>query len=79
MKHQVTKEDLVRDIYNESHYMEKMAIQEAKKNDASIREEHKELKKAQDFLNSGEIQPPSFVIQNILDYSKSSKFEAEAG
>lgn len=79
MKHQITTEDLVRDIYGESSYLEKMAIQTAKNFDSTIKEELKSLKKAQNLLDSVEIQPPSFVIQRILNYSKSSKFEAEAG
>ncbi len=79
MKHQITKANLVRDIYDESSYLEKMAIQQAKKTDSQIEEEYNDLKKAQDMLNSVEIQPPQFLIQNILDYSKSSEFETKAG
>jgi hypothetical protein len=79
MKHQITKEDLVRDIYDESTYLEKMAIQKAKEKDSQMEKDYKSLKKAQDLLNSAEIQPPDFVVQNILNYSKSSEFEAEAG
>ena len=78
MKHHITKEDLVRDIYNESSYLEKMAIQQAKQSSIEVREEHQSLKKAKDLLDSVDIQPPSFVIQNILNYSKSSEFETEA-
>lgn len=78
MKHQITKEDLVRDMYGETNFMEKAAIQTAKENDAELQEEFKSLKKAYNLLNSLELQPPSFLIQNILNYSKSSKFEAEA-
>ena len=44
-----------------------------------MKKDYKSLKKAQDLLNSAEIQPPDFVVQNILNYSKSSEFEAEAG
>lgn len=78
MKHQITKEDLVRDMYGETNFMEKAAIQTAKDNDAELQEEFKSLKKAYNLLNSLELQPPSFLIQNILNYSKSSEFEAEA-
>ncbi|BDS14823.1 hypothetical protein [Aureispira anguillae] len=78
MKHKITKGDLVRDIYGEVNYLKKMAIQKAKQSDSDIQEEHNDLKKAQDLLNTVEIQPPSFVIQNILNYSKSSEFETEA-
>lgn len=79
MKHQITKEDLVRDIYGEADYLEKMAIQKAKKADSKIKEDYNSLKKAQQLLDTVDLQPPSFVIQNILNYSKSSEFEAEAG
>lgn len=79
MKQQFTKEDLVRDIYGESSYLEKMAIQKAKENDSEVKEDYKSLKKAKNLLDSVDIQPPSFIVQNILDYSKSSEFEAEAG
>ena len=41
--------------------------------------EYKSLQKAQALINKATIQPPDFVVQNILDYSKSSKFETEAG
>ncbi|MCH2021688.1 MAG: hypothetical protein MK207_04335 [Saprospiraceae bacterium] len=77
MKHQITKTNLVRDIYDESSYLEKMAIQQARKKNNQIDEEYKNLKKAQDILNSSEIEPPQFLIQNILDYSKSSEFETK--
>jgi hypothetical protein len=79
MKHQITQGDLVRNIYGESNNLEKIAIENAKKTDSDLDQEYKSLKKAQNILNSVEIQPPSFLIQNILNYSKSSEFEAEAG
>lgn len=79
MKHQITKEDLVRDIYGEADYLEKMAIQKAKHTDSKIKEDYDSLKKTQQLLDTVDIQPPSFVVQNILNYSKSSEFEAEAG
>jgi len=79
MKHQITKEDLVRDIYGEADYLEKMAIQKAKNSDPKIKEGYKSLKKAKELLDTINLQPPSFIIQNILNYSKSSEFEAEAG
>lgn len=77
MKHQITKEDLVRDIYGEADYLKKMAIQKAKQSNSTIEEDHNALKKAQQLLDTVEFQPPSFVIQNILNYSKSSEFETE--
>lgn len=79
MKHQITKEDLVRDLYGEANYLEKMAIQKAKHSDSKIKEDYDSLRKAQELLDTVDLQPPSFVIQNILNYSKSSEFEAEAG
>ncbi len=79
MKYQITKEDLVRDIYGESNYLEKIVIQKAKAGVSKIKEQYESLKKAQNLLNSVEIQPPNSIVQNILNYSKSSEFEAEAG
>jgi hypothetical protein len=79
MKHQITKEDLVRDIYGEADYLEKLAIQKAKHSDPKIKEDYSSLKKAQELLDAVDLQPPNFIIQNILNYSKSSEFEAEAG
>jgi hypothetical protein len=79
MKHHFTQEDLIRDLYNESTYLEKMAIQQAKKQNSTLDYEYKSLQKAQALINKATIQPPDFVVQNILDYSKSSKFETEAG
>jgi len=79
MKHQITKEDLVRDIYGEADYLEKMAIQKAKHSDPKIKEDYNSLKKAQELLDAVDLQPPNFIIQNILNYSKSSEFETEAG
>lgn len=78
MKHNITKGDLVRDIYGEANYLERMAIQKAKHSDANIQEEYQDLKKANKLLNTIDLQPPSFVVQNILNYSKSSEFETEA-
>ncbi|CAA6806932.1 MAG: Unknown protein [uncultured Aureispira sp.] len=79
MKHQITKEDLIRDIYGEADYLEKMAIQKAKHSDPKIKEDYDSLKKAQELLDSVDLHPPISIIQNILNYSKSSEFEAEAG
>lgn len=79
MKHHFTQEDLIRDLYNESTYLEKMAIQQAKKKDSSLEHEYKSLQKAQALLEKAVTQPPEFVVQKILEYSKSSKFETEAG
>ena len=56
-----------------------MAIQQAKKQNSTLDYEYKSLQKAQALINKATIQPPDFVVQNILDYSKSSKFETEAG
>ena len=77
MKHQITKTNLVRDIYNESSYLEKLAIQQARKKNNQINQEYTDLKKAQEILNSIEIEPSECLIKNILDYSKSSEFETK--
>ena len=59
MKHQITKEDLVRNLYDESTFLEKMAIQKAKKNDSQMEKDYKSLKKAQDLRTDSHLIFPS--------------------
>ncbi len=79
MKQQFTQEDMVRSIYGESSYLEQMAIRAAQKSNQDFAEEYQSLQTAEALLSSVELRPPNFAIQNILNYSSSSQFEAEAG
>lgn len=79
MKHQFTQTDLIRNLYQESSYLEKMGIQQAVKQNESLEQAQEELQAAKALLDSVELEPPAFTVQNILNYSKRSTLEAEAG
>jgi len=80
MKQQFTSKDFIRDIYGESSYLEKMAIQKAKKDDPEMNEEYKSLEKTKQLLDTVELEPPTFVVNNILNFNEQgSTFETEAG
>jgi hypothetical protein len=79
MKQQFTNQDMIRDIYGESDYLEQMAMQNAKKNNPDFRSEYQSFQKAEALLSSVDIAPPASIIQNILNYSASSQFETEVG
>lgn len=79
MKYHITEEDLVRDLYGETDYLEHIGIQSAEACHTDIYEAKSSLKAAQSFLDTIQLQPSTAVVQSILNYSKTSRLETEAG
>lgn len=77
MKYNITKNDLVSDLYGETDYLQRMAIQSAERCDSAIREAKASLKAAKDLLDEAALQPPDFVLRQVLNYSKHSALETE--
>jgi anti-sigma factor RsiW len=77
MKQQFTTNDLLRYLYDEVSYLERIAIDKALKSDAALAESLAALEEGQDTLNEVELEPSEFSIQAILNYSGSSHFETE--
>lgn len=79
MKHRFTTFDLVRFLYQEVSYMERIAIQKALKSDTALAEEFEQLQAGSSMLNLNELElaPSALSIQNILNYSSSSRLEKE--
>lgn len=75
MRHTITTTHLIRYVYNEVSYLEKMAIELAIKNEESVRFEYEQLLAAQEVLDGVELMPATSSIQNILNYSSSSRLE----
>lgn len=79
MKYHITEEDLVRDLYGETDYLERMGIQSAEACHTDIYEAKSSLKAAKAMLDSIQVQPPQSVVQSILAYSRTSRLETEVG
>jgi len=75
MRHTITTTHLIRYVYNEVSYLEKMAIELAIKNEDSVRSEYEQLQAAQEVLDNSILMPETSSIQNILNYSSSSRLE----
>ena len=79
MKYHITEEDLVRDLYGETNYLEHMGIQSAEACHADVYEAKASLKAAKSFLDTIQLQPSASAVQAILNYSKTSSLETEVG
>ena len=77
MKHQFTTFDLVRYLYQEVSYLERIAIEKALKSDKVLATEFDQLQMGADILDELELAPSALSIQNILNHSSSSRFETE--
>jgi hypothetical protein len=77
MKYNITQNDLVSDLYGEADYLQRMAIQSAESCDSNIRKAKANLKAAKDLLDEAALQPPDFVLRQVLNYSKRSALETE--
>jgi hypothetical protein len=76
MKHQFTTHHLIGYIYNELSYMELVAMEKALKEDAALAAKLAILKESHKALEELQLEPSKLSIQNILNYSKSSRYEA---
>ncbi len=77
MKYNITKNDLVSDLYGETGFLQRMAIRSAERNDSDLRKEKADLQAAKELLDDAALQPPDFVLRQVLNYSKRSALETE--
>lgn len=77
MKYNITKNDLVSDLYGETDYLKHMTIKSAEYCDSDIKEIRTSLKAAKDLLDELTLQPPNFILRQVLNYSKHSTLETE--
>jgi hypothetical protein len=75
MKHQFTLHHLIGYLYNECSLLEKAAIEQALKEDAELAIQLNLLKESQNSVNSLNALPKNSTLENILNYSKSNRFE----
>jgi metal-dependent amidase/aminoacylase/carboxypeptidase family protein len=79
MKYHISADDLIRYIYKEVSFMEKLAIEKAIRRDAHLREQYQEMSRA--FHQLDELShlesPTTGVLDNILTYSKLSNLQTE--
>jgi len=75
MKHQFTQHHLIAYLYNECSLLEKAAIEQALREDSELAFQFNSLKESQKNLNALELVPQKNTLQNILNYSKSNRFE----
>lgn len=75
MKHLFTQQHLISYLYNECSLLEKAAIEQALKEDKDLALQFRNLKESQKTLNTLNVMPHVSTLQNILNYSKSNRFE----
>jgi len=78
MKHQFTTHHLISYLYNELGYMERVALEKALKEDALLAAQFEQIQDSHETIEEIELMPSSLSIQNILNYSKSSRYETKA-
>ena len=73
MKHDITALDLLLYLYDEVSYLKKMAIEHELAQNIDLRYELEQLRQTNELLDAAhEEQPPAPVLQNILQYSRST-------
>jgi hypothetical protein len=75
MKHLFTLQHLISYLYNECSLLEKAAIEQALKEDSDLAIQFRNLEESQKTLNTLNVMPQGSTLQNILNYSKSNRFE----
>ena len=70
MRRRFTTTDLVKDIYEETNYMEHMFVESELQKNTEMEEDYAEMQKAKQFLDSARLKPSKSVLKNILAYSK---------
>ena len=75
MKHLFTQQHLISYLYNECSLLEKAAIEKALKEDKDLALQFRNLKESQKTLITLNVMPDLSTLQNILNYSKSNRFE----
>lgn len=75
MKHLFTQQHLINYLYNECSLLEKAAIEHALKVDSDLALQFSNLKESQKTLNTLNLTPQESTLQNIINYSKTNRFE----
>ena len=75
MKHLFTQQHLISYLYNECSLLEKAAIEQALKEDKDLALQFRNLEESKKTLNTLNVMPQASTLQNILNYSKSNRFE----
>jgi hypothetical protein len=75
MKHLFTLQHLISYLYKECSLLEKAAIEQALKEDSDLAIQFRNLEESQKTLNTLNVTPQGSTLQNILNYSKSNRFE----
>ncbi len=75
MKHLFTQQHLINYLYNECSLLEKAAIEQALKEDKDLALQFRNLEESKKTLNTLNVMPQASTLQNILNYSKSNRFE----
>jgi hypothetical protein len=75
MKHLFTQQHLISYLYNECSLLEKAAIELALMEDKDLALQFRNLKESQKTLITLNVMPDLSTLQNILNYSKSNRFE----
>lgn len=77
MKQNYNEQHLILYMFNELSILDKAALEKALADDANLARQFEQLKEGQNELKKLELTPGNKVIQNILNYSKASNYEAE--
>ncbi len=75
MKHLFTQQHLISYLYNECSLLEKAAIEHALKVDTDLSLQFSNLKESQKTLITLNVTPQESTLQNIINYSKTNRFE----
>ncbi len=79
MKYHISADDLIRYLYQEVSFMEKLAIEKAIRRDAPLREQYQELARTLHSLDELILleSPKQPILDNVLMYSKLSNLQTE--
>lgn len=76
MKYNFTEKDLVKELYNETSYMESLLLNHDIEKNSALNQKMTEFKKTKALLDNFSITPPKFVVNKIEDYLNKSKLTA---
>ena len=77
MKQQFNEQHLILYIFNELSILETAALEKALKEDTKLAGQLAQLREGQNQLKGLELFPDNSVVENILNYSKTSSYETE--
>ena len=76
MEQSYTQENLIQFIYREDSITEHFEIENEIENNQSLKASYKEMKTAVSALPRAQFSPSKSVIENILNYSRTTSLEA---